>query len=255
MLINCVVYNQGKKVKDIPLSEVSEVRKNPGAFVWVALLNPTPEELFLVQEEFQLHNLAVEDALHGHQRPKVEEYNDVLFAVLNVPQLENDEICWGEINIFVGPSFVVSVRKKVAVGFQKVRDRCETEPHLLNLGSGFVFYALIDNIVDRYYPVIEILEERLEKIEENIFKSQANRKELEVLYGIKQQTMQFKHIIASSLDFVSKLFGGRVPKVCCKVQEYFRDVFDHLIRVEQSLDSIRDTIVTAMQVNLNLISM
>src|SRR5712664_2075304 len=169
MLVACVAYQDGKKLADIRKDEISEYVKRPDCFVWVALKDPEPEELEEMRAEFDLHGLAVEDARHGHQRPKIEEYGNSLFAVLHVPELRGEDVQVGEVDIFVGPNYILSIRQRTEHGFVEVRERAEREPHLLKLGSGFVFYALMDNIVDRYFPVVDALEVELEEIEERIF--------------------------------------------------------------------------------------
>jgi magnesium transporter len=135
-----------------------------------------------------------------------------------------------------------------------VRDRCEREPQLLKHGAGFVLYALIDAVVDRYFPIIDALETELEEIEEQIFKSGNARMNTERLYALKQKVMIMKHAVAPLTEAVGKLYGGRVPRVCSGTQEYFRDVYDHLIRMNTTIDTIRDTIVTAIQVNLSMVT-
>ena len=148
MLVNCVAYQEGKKLADIPKEDISEYVKRPDCFVWVALKDPEPEELEEMQEEFGLHELAVEDARHGHQRPKIEEYADSLFAVLHTTEIIGDTLAMGEIDIFVGPNYILTVRVRTERGFASVRARCEREPELLKHGAGFVFYALIDAVND-----------------------------------------------------------------------------------------------------------
>jgi len=158
MLISCVAYQQGRKVADIPIEDISEYVSRPDCFVWVALFEPSREELDEMALEFSLHELAVEDARKGHQRPKIEEYGDMVFAVLHLVEAAGDEFRIGEVAVFVGRNYVLSVRSHVDRGFQEVRARCEREPDLLRHGSAFVFYALIDNVVDRYFPVLDELE-------------------------------------------------------------------------------------------------
>ena len=226
--------------------------------MWVALKDPTPEELDEMAQEFDLHPLAVEDARHGHQRPKIEEYGNSLFAVLHVIELHGDEIHVGEIDIFVGPNYILSVRHGTEHGFGEVRARAESEPELLKHGSGFVFYALMDNIVDRYFPVVDALEVELEKIEERIFEGQAGasaRANVLALYKLKHKGMMVRHAVEPLIEAVHKLYGGRVPQVCVGTQEYFRDVYDHLLRVSQQLDGLRDMVITALQVNLSMITL
>ena len=131
-----------------------------------------------------------------------------------------------------------------------MRARCEREPELLRHGSGYVLYALMDAVVDRYFPVLDAIETELEEIEERIFANTAPRANIEALYYVKQKLMTLKHATEPLMDAVGKLYGGRVPQVCHGMGEYFRDVYDHLVRLNQSLDSLRDTVATAIQVNL-----
>lgn len=255
MLINCVVYQGGHKLSDIPIADISDYVSRADCFVWVALRDPSLEELTEMQEEFGLHDLAVEDALHGHQRPKIEEFGDTVFAVVHLLEQETEDIGVGEVDIFVGPNFVLSVRNRSQQDFLGVRSRCEREPELLGQGSSFVFYALIDAVVDRYFPIIDELESELEQIEESIFaKGSAPRSNIERLYALKRKIVVVKHAVSPLMDAVSKLSSGRVPAVCNNSRDYFRDVYDHLLRMNTALDAIRDTIGTAIQVSLSLVT-
>ncbi|MEO7742421.1 MAG: magnesium/cobalt transporter CorA [Usitatibacter sp.] len=256
MIINCVAYEQGRKLADIAKTDISEYLRRPGCFVWVAIKDPEPDELLGMQEEFGLHELAVEDAMAGHQRPKVEEYGDSIFTVLKVPQLKGDEMEVGEVDLFVGKNYVLSVRHRTEPGFQAVRDRSESEPELLSVGSGFVFYALMDNVVDRYFPLVDALEVQLEAIEERIFADEKSaRANIQDLYALKHKLMVMRHAVEPLIEVVHKLYGGRVPSICVGVQDYFRDIYDHLLRVSQQLDGLRDMVITAMSVNLAMINM
>ena len=149
MLVNCVAYQDGKKLADIPKEDISEYVSRPDCFVWVALKDPDPAELEEMREEFDLHELAVEDAHSGHQRPKIEEYGDSLFAVLQTVEPKDDDLGVGEVDIFVGPNYILSIRRNSERGFADVRARSEREPELLKHGAAYVFYALLDKVVDR----------------------------------------------------------------------------------------------------------
>ena len=254
MLINCVSYQDGKKLADIPVDAISDYVQRPDCFVWVGLSEATPEELSQMQHEFGLHELAVEDSRRGHQRPKIEEYGDTLFAVVQTVELVADELVLGEVDIFAGPNFVLSVRSHSSQGFLAVRARAEHEPHLLRQGSAFVLYALMDAVVDRYFPVVELLEDELERIEDRIFDRGSERDNIERLYQLKRKVIMLRHVVAPLMEAVGKLHGGRVPALCMDTQEYFRDVHDHLYRINATLDTIRDTISTAIQVNLSMVA-
>ena len=255
MIVNCVAYQNGKRLGDVPMEQVSEFLKRPECFVWVALKDPSREELEAMGAEFKLHPLAVEDAHHGHQRPKIEEYGDSLFAVLQIVELHGDEIHVAEVSIFVGPNYVMSVRRGTESGFVPVRERSEREPHLLKHGSGFVFYAIMDNVVDRYFPIVDQLEVELERLEEQIFADDSPRESIRELYQLKHKLMVMRHAVEPLIEVTHKLYGGRVPQVCIGTQEYFRDVYDHLLRVSQQLDGLRDMVITALSVNLSMIAM
>lgn len=254
MLLNCIVYQQGAKVADIPVADISAYVGRPDCFVWVALHDADDAELAQMQEEFGLHELAVEDASHGHQRPKIEEYGDSIFAVVHTLELIDGEVTVGEVNIFVGTNYVLSVRNRSGRTLLGVRERCEREPHLLVHGSGFVFYALMDAVVDRYFPVIDELETEIEAIEAQIFRKTTTRDNLQRLYELKAKITVIRHAVVPLMEAVGKLHGGRVPKICSHSQHYFRDVYDHLTRINAALDVIRDTIGTAIQVSLSMVS-
>jgi magnesium transporter len=254
MLINCAAYQDGKKLGDIRQEEIHDYLSRPGSFVWVALKDATPDELFEMQRQFGLHELAVEDAQHGHQRPKLEEYGDSLFAVVHTVETAGDEIRVGELSIFAGRNYLLSVRNRAEQGFTSVRARTEREPHLLKHGSGFVLYALIDTVVDRYFPVVESLEDELERLEERMFAGTPSRENIEALYALKQKLTVLKHAAGPLQETTGKLYGGRVPEICSGTQDYFRDVYDHLTRINQSIDSLRDMLTTAISVNLSLVT-
>ena len=252
MLINCVAYENGERLADLKVEDISAYLERTGCFVWVALRDATIEELSKMKEEFNLHELAVEDARHGHQRPKLEEYGESMFVVMHLPDLNKEENTLGEMHIFVGPNYVLSIRNRSQQHFFEVRERCEREPHLLKQGSGFVLYALMDAVVDHYFPIIDQLESELEKIEEQIFIKGAIRTNIERLYELKRKIMILKHAVAPLIEAAGKLSGNRCPTLCSNIRDYFRNVYDHLARIDASIDTIRDTIGTAIQVNLSM---
>jgi magnesium transporter len=255
MLISCVAYRDGRKVADIAVDEIHSYVSQPGCLVWVALREPDAATLEQMQGQFGLHPLAVEDARHGHQRPKIEDYGDSLFAVLHIVEPEGAEFRVGEVCVFAGHNYVLTVRSHAERGFQEVRARCEREPDLLRIGSAFVLYALIDAVVDRYFPTLDLLEGELEAVEERIFANGSPRVNIEALYDLKNRLMIVKHAVAPLLEGVSDLSGARVPALCTGLREYFRDVYDHLQRLNQTIESIRDSVATAISVNLSMITL
>jgi magnesium transporter len=254
MLVNCVAYENGEKMGDVPLASIRASLATPGRFVWVAMKDPDEAELQALQDEFGLHELAVEDARHGHQRPKLEEYGASLFIVLHVVEPGEAELQPGEIAIFVGPSYIASVRRGAQQGFTDVRRRCEQEPELLRHGPAYVLYALMDAVVDRYFPVLDALMEEAEEIEARIFRGETTRAQIEALYELKRQLMILDRAAGPLIEVTGKLHGGRVPPICSGLQDYFRDVYDHLLRLKQGIDTLRDLATTAISVNLSLIT-
>lgn len=262
MLINCVAYRGGEKLAEPPVAEIDRFVGQPDTFVWVALKDPVLAELEELQAEFGLHDLAVEDARMGHQRPKLEEYGDQMFAVMHLLELDREgELHRGEVDVFVGRDFVLSVRSGSHADFLGVRRRCEAEPELLKQGSGFVLYALLDAVVDRYLPIMERLEDELEEIEEQIFAGDgasrpagAARETIRRLYALKRKTAMLKHAVSPLMEAVGRLYGGRVPRPCMGLSEYYRDVYDHLTRLNAWIDTMRETITTAIQVNFSMVA-
>ncbi len=255
MLINCVAYQQGTKLADIPVPQIAEYLSRKDCFVWVALKDATEAELQEMQAQFALHDLAIEDARHGHQRPKIEEYGDTIFTVMHMIEYSpTDDLRVGEVAVFVGHNFVLSVRSRSTQGFLGVRERAEREPHLLKQGASFVFYALMDAVVDRYFPIIDMMERELEAIEDQIFEPGSARQNIERLYALKRRVGVLRHAVLPLMEATGKLYGGRVPQVCVRSQDYFRDVYDHLMRCNATLEALRETIGTAIQVNLSMVT-
>jgi magnesium transporter len=254
MLISCVAYRAGERVGDIPIGQIRATLATPGCFVWVAIKDPEPHELRGLQAEFDLHDLAVEDAQRGHQRPKLEEYGASIFAVIHTVEPEGDSLHTGEAAIFIGTNYVLTVRRGTRLGFSDVRARSEREPELLRHGPAYVLYALLDTVVDRYFPVVGAVADEIDELEQRILSGQTSRAHIEAMYGMKRKLMTLKHAVHPLLEVTGKLHGGRVPPICAGLQDYFRDVQDHLTRINQSIDDLRDTIATAVSVNLSLLT-
>ncbi|MGH7133860.1 MAG: magnesium/cobalt transporter CorA [Phycisphaerales bacterium] len=254
MVVNCAAYSDGRRVANIPLDDISEVLKVEGQFVWVGLNEPDESLLRKIQEEFGLHDLAVEDALAAHQRPKLEEYGDGLFIVMRTAELQSDELRFGETHIFVGPRYVVSVRHGSSSSYAPVRARCESTPQLLRKGPGFVLYALMDAIVDHYFPITEALEERLDHIEEVIFGGEPDRAAIEHIYELKRDMLVIKRAVSPMVDICNRLMRFDRPLIPEDARPYFRDVYDHVIRINETVDTLRELVTSALEAKLSLVS-
>ena len=254
MLINCVAYENGQKLADIRVDEIHDYVQRPDCFVWVALRDPDPAELETMRRQFALHPLAVEDASHGHQRPKLEEYGEALFVVMHVIESENGELRKGEVAVFVGDSYVLSVRRDVQQGFSDVRARSEREPELLRHGPAYVLYALMDTVVDRYFPILDELAAEIDVVEERIFGGETSRATIEALYDLKRKLLIVDHAAEPLIEVTGKLHGGRVPQLCLSLQDYFRDVHDHLVRLDRATGNLREAVASAVTVNVSFIT-
>jgi magnesium transporter len=254
-IINCAAYENGHRVQDLPLSGLAAfLDSHPNAFVWVGLFEPAAEVLQTVQHEFRLHELAIEDAYRAHQRPKLEQYGDMLFAVLRTAHTEDDAVAFGETHIFVGPRFVVSVRHGSLQSHVDLRTRCEATPHLLAKGSGYVLYALMDFVVDQYFPIVDALEQQLEDIEEQTFGGGFGRHTTARIYQLKRNLLGIKRAVSPLIDVSNRLIRYDSPLIPEDTRLYFRDVYDHVIRINEMVDTTRELLTTALEANLSLIS-
>lgn len=254
-IVNCAAYSQGRRIADVQLGNVHEVLKSTDQFVWIGLHEPSEEILSQVQREFGLHDLAVEDARHAHQRPKLELYGDSLFVVLRTSQInQSRNIEFGETHFFVGPNFIVTVRHGSTVPYTEVRARCETMPDLMSKGQGFVLYAVMDFIVDRYFPVVDELELKLEGIEDKIFKERPSRETTEQIYELKRDLLDVKRAISPLVDVCNRLMRFDIKSISPDTQLYFRDIYDHVLRINEMVDNTRELLNTALEANFSLIS-
>jgi magnesium transporter len=254
MVIDCAEYHEGCRVARLDLEHISEVLKRPNRFVWVGLHEPNEEMLKVMQKEFGLHELAIEDALRAHQRPKIETYGDTLFIVLRTIQMKDKRVDLGETHFFVGSNFIVSVRHGSSIGYVDVRARCESAPHLLRKGPGFALYAVMDAIVDQYFPVIDVLEDDLTAIEEKIFHEKYRRDTTAKIYRLKRQLLDVKRAVSPLIDICNRLMRFDLKMIDEETRPYFRDVYDHAIRINEVVDSSRELLSAALEANLSMIS-
>jgi magnesium transporter len=254
-IVNCAAYSTGQKTVDIDLDKIPEILKDPGQFVWLGLYEPSEVLLDRVQQVFGLHDLAVEDAHRAHQRPKIELYGDSLFIVLRTAQMMKDcEIHFGETHFFVGPNYIVVVRHGSSVAYTDVRSRCESMPELLSKGQGFVLYAIMDFIVDMYFPVVEQLEDALEAIEDKIFKKIPDKETTIEIYQLKKEILDVKRAVSPFIDICNRLMRFDMKFISPETQPYFRDIYDHALRINEIVDNTRELLNTALEANFSLIS-
>lgn len=253
-IITCAAYSMGRRVADVELNDVHAVLKEQNQFVWIALYEPSEETLARVQQEFGLHDLAIEDAHSAHQRPKIEMYGHSLFVVLRTAQMNQQHIDFGETHFFVGDNYIVTVRHKSSVSYANVRAMCESSPHLLSKGQGFALYAVMDFIVDQYFPVVHELEMELEAIEDKIFKEKPSRQTTEQIYQLKRDLLDVKRAVSPLVEVCNRLMRFEIKCISEETRPYFRDVYDHVVRINEMVENTRELLNTALEANFSLIS-
>lgn len=250
MIMKCVAYQRGVSLGDVEIEDISEVIKQPDTFIWLGLREPDFELLGKIQHEFGLHELAVEDARSAHQRPKIEEYGQSMFLVLHTAVAVEGGIEFGETHFFVGKHFLVTVRHGASLPHSRVRTRCEATPQQLAKGPGFALYAIMDYIVDNYSPVLDSLQARFDALEYAIFTNHPSRQTMEGLYELKRELIQMQSAILPAIDICNVLMHSHDIDIPKDVRVYFRDISDHVKRIDRSIESIREMLIAAMQVHL-----
>ncbi len=253
MIVNCSAYENGKRIGDIAVDEISDVLARPGTFVWVGLYEPDDAMLQKMQEEFGLHELAVEDAHNAHQRPKVESYGESLFVVLLTANLEADKVSIGETHLFVGSNFLVSVRHGDSKSYAQVRERCEATSKMLAKGPVFALYAILDFVVDNYLPVVERYEKEFEALEEDIFEDRFDRLVIGRVYELKRKLLELRNAALPVADICTELMRIHDDLIPKDLRAYFRDIKDHAGRVVSMVDNMREMLTSAMQVNIAMV--
>ncbi|KAA2284821.1 magnesium/cobalt transporter CorA [Arenimonas fontis] len=254
-VINCVAYGRDGSRRDIDLDTISDVLAvDDGSFVWVGLYEPEESLLDKLQEEFGLHDLAVEDAHHAHQRPKIEAYGNSLFIAVHTAQAVAGQVSFGETHIFMGPRYLVTVRHGTSLSYASVRARCEREPELLALGPTYGLYAVLDFIVDNYLPIVDEFREKLNELEHEIFAEDFSRGTIRQLYDLKRELTRLRLAVAPMQDITGQLTRVHTQLVGEEMRLYFRDVYDHTLRVNDAVDTLREMLTAAMSVNLALVA-
>lgn len=255
MVVNCVAYrNDGARLRDISIDDISEVLKTPDTFVWVGLHEPDSSLLLKLQEEFDLHDLAVEDAQQAHQRTKVETYGDSLFIVVQTAQLISGHIAFGETHIFLGKRYLITVRHGASLSYKPARHSCEKTPELLALGPSYGLYGVLDFIVDNLLPIVREFREELQELEQDIFADTLNRDTVRRLYDMQRDLMTLRLTAAPMQDVVNQLVRLHPELIPDELRVYFRDVYDHVFRANESISAMREMLTAAINVNLSLVT-
>jgi magnesium transporter len=252
VIVDCAVYREGQRLPgEFTPESAFKASRCEDAFVWIGLHEPTEEEFEVVRVEFGLHELAVEDAVNAHQRPKLERYGDSLLLVLKTARYvaKEEVVQTGEILIFLGEGFIVAVRHGEASGLKEVRKSLELRPDFLANGPSAVLYGIVDRVVDDYLPVVAGLEDDIEEVEAAVFSSIRDYP-VERIYYLKREVLEFRRATAPLLMPLNQLAVQPIAVIRPEVREYFRDVYDHLLRVNEQVEAFRDLLTSILEANL-----
>jgi magnesium transporter len=255
-IINSAAYAGGMRVGDIGLEHIGDALRTPGQFVWLGLYEPDEALLRRVQKQFGLHDLAVEDAYSAHQRPKLEMYEDSLFVVLRTAQRTGTppHLEFGETHVFVGANYVVTVRHGSLRSHVGLRARCECTPQLLAKGPGYVLYALMDFVIDQFSPVVRTFEEDVQELEEGILNERPGAELTAQIYRLKRDLLALRRAVSPLVEVCNRLMRFEIPNIPDDTRPYFRDVYDHVVRLNETIDAQRELLTTALEAHLSLMS-
>lgn len=247
MVIACAGYEDGRRVADLELDDCATFDDRPGRFVWVGLFEPSQEILRSLQGQFGLHELAVEDALRAHQRPKLDLYGDSLFMVLRTARQAETGLIFGETHVFAGKGYVISVRHGDTSSYGIVRSRCEASPQLLANGEDYVLYAIMDFVVDNYMPIVESMEKQADAIEEEVQSPNVGQLTIARIAGLRRDLLRLRRATAPMLDVCNRFEHFAMPFIDDAIRPYYRDVRDHVVRINESIDILRDVVSDAFE--------
>jgi magnesium transporter len=249
MIVDCAVYDAGRRRDGAHDLGDAVAATREGGFAWIGLAHPTHAEFDAIKREFGLHELAVEDAVKAHQRPKLEIYGEHLFLVLRTVRSAGERLAFGEVLLFVGEGFVISVRHGEADPLGDVRAGLEAHPERLAHGEAAVLHAIVDRVVDGYAPVVASLDDAVETVEEQVF-SEERVNAAERIYSLKRSAVELHRAIAPLVGPLDDLARGSLGAIPVEVRAYLRDVHDHALRAAERVDAIRDLLTGVLEANL-----
>ena len=244
------VYANGQRLSDIGVDEAGTWAKRPGHVVWIGLLEPSEALLSRVQRQFNLHDLAIEDARKAHQRPKLEQYGDCVFIVARTAHMVDGRISFGETHIFVGKGYIVSVRHGASTSYAPVRQRAESCPTVLSHGEDYILYALLDFIVDNYMPVLETVNAEVEQVEDKVVAGELGQAEVMRLYMLRRDLLRLRNAASALVDVCRRVQRVEVRPIEASMQPLFRDVTDHIHRVQDEIDALREVLAFAFEASM-----
>jgi len=246
-VIAAYLYRHGKRVREISIDERIDCAGDKSEFVWIGIADPTIEELRTLQERYDLHPLAVEDALKADQLPKIDVYGDQLFVVARTAHLDGEVIAYGETAMFVGHSHIISVRHVSARTHRALRDQLEAAPSLLMHGVDYVLHAILDFVVDGYLPMVETLEDEVLAMEHRAIDHFLGREEINRIFTLRRELIRFQRVLGPMGEVAGKFVRQELPCIDAETRPYFNDVLDHVRRVQALVDGLREVLTSVFE--------
>ena len=249
-VVGASVYAKGRRVADIAIDEAGKWRKRPGHVVWIGLFEPSRDLLDRVSTQLNLHPLAIEDAEKAHQHPKIEEYGDALFIVARTAQMVDGKIGFGETHLFVGRGYIVSVRHGASTSYAIVREHCESCPRMLSSGEDYILYKILDFVVDNYTPVLELVRKEVEELEDRVLHESISTEQVQRLYALRRDLLKLRNAVVPLVDICRRLEHAELLPINAEMRPHFRDVTDHVQRIQEGIDSLREVLAFAFEASL-----
>jgi magnesium transporter len=259
-MIQVHVFRKRHEETDVPVADLSEVRQEPGTLVWVDVVNASKEELAQMGEEFQIHPLALEDCAHRHQRPKVEEYPGQALVVAYGAQLRpvagaadrENHCALHELDLIVGENFLVDFHRGCPIDVEEVTRRVTARPELATQGAGFLLYVLLDQLVDTFFPTLDGLGEQVEDLEEAVFAGDPSVQQR--IFTLRKDLVVIRRVAGPMRDAMIVLLRRDLDLFNGEVRRYLQDIYDHLIRIVESVEDYQDLAASALEANLSVVS-
>ena len=251
-IVAAYLYRNGERAGPVSLDQPDQCAADRSEFVWIGLFEPTEAELRQLQKNYGLHPLAIEDALKAHQLPKVDVFGDQLFVVTRTAHLEDDQIAYGETAIFVSKNHIITVRHGSARAHTELRHQLEASPALLSHGVDYVLHAILDFIVDGYLPIVETIQEEVLQTEQRVLDAFLERHEVRRLFTLRRELIRFQRMLEPMSEVCNRLTHLELPALDAEVRPYFRDVFDHVRRVDTRVGGLREILSSVFETSLLL---